>query len=69
MGDNIFEIQLRDVIGQPESALGVKKVDDPRNFGVAELDEQGYIRQVVEKPPIPKSNLALVGIYKIKEGN
>ena len=68
LGDTIFDIQLRDVIGQPESALGVKKVDDPRHFGVAELDEQGYIRQVVEKPPIPKSNLALVGIYKIKEG-
>lgn len=68
LGDTIFDIQLRDVIGQPESALGVKKVDDPRNFGVAELDEHGYIKQVVEKPPIPKSNLALVGIYKIKEG-
>ncbi|HRH67347.1 MAG TPA: sugar phosphate nucleotidyltransferase [Bacteroidia bacterium] len=68
LGDTIFDIQLRDVIGQPESSLGVKKVDDPRNFGVAELDENGYIRQVVEKPPIPKSNLALVGIYKIREG-
>ncbi|MFN8142877.1 MAG: sugar phosphate nucleotidyltransferase [Bacteroidia bacterium] len=68
LGDTIFDIHLRDIMGQPESALGVKKVDDPRNFGVVELDENGYIRNVVEKPPIPKSNLALVGIYKIKEG-
>ncbi|MFW1396635.1 sugar phosphate nucleotidyltransferase, partial [Vibrio parahaemolyticus] len=47
--------------------LGVKKVDDPRNFGVASIDEQGFIDQVVEKPAIPKSNMALVGLYKIKE--
>jgi len=45
----------------------VKKVDDPRSFGVAELAENGCIKNLVEKPPIPKSNLALVGLYKIKE--
>ena len=48
--------------------LGIKKVDDPRNFGVASIDEEGFIEQLVEKPAIPKSNMALVGIYKIKEG-
>jgi glucose-1-phosphate thymidylyltransferase len=42
-------------------------VDDPREFGVAEMDDEGYIDHVVEKPQIPKSNMALVGIYKIKE--
>lgn len=68
LGDTIFDVELREVISQPESSLGVKKVEDPRLYGVAELDENGYIRHVVEKPPIPKSNLALVGIYKIKEG-
>jgi len=49
--------------------LGVKKVDDPRNFGVAEIDENGFISHMVEKPSIPKSNMALVGIYKIKESD
>jgi glucose-1-phosphate thymidylyltransferase len=47
--------------------IGVRKVDDPRDFGVAEIDEDGYIEHVVEKPQIPKSNMAMVGIYKIKE--
>jgi glucose-1-phosphate thymidylyltransferase len=47
----------------------VKRVDDPRNFGVAELNDEGFIERVVEKPQIPKSNLALTGIYRIKETN
>lgn len=49
------------------TALGVKKVNDPRKFGVAEFDDIGNIIKVVEKPSIPKSNMALVGLYKIKE--
>ncbi len=65
LGDTIFDVQLKDVISSPDSLLGVKKVNDPRNYGVAELDENGFIKNVIEKPPIPKSNLALVGLYKI----
>ena len=56
------------VVSTDESALGVKKVGDPRKNRVAELDNTGYIKNLVEKPPIPKSNLALVGIYRIREG-
>ena len=67
MGDTIAEYDVADVINAPTSLLGVKKVDDPRNFGVAEINEEGIITRVVEKPAIPKSNMALVGIYKIKE--
>jgi len=67
LGDTVFDIDLKQVMTSDESALGVKKVDDPRSFGVAELDDNGYIKNLVEKPPIPKSNLALVGLYKIKE--
>ncbi len=67
LGDTIFDVQLDDVIHHGGSMLGVKKVNDPRNFGVAELEEECFIRNLVEKPPIPKSNLALVGLYKIKE--
>lgn len=67
LGDTICEYDVQSVISNPGSILGVKRVDDPRNFGVAELDEQGHITRVVEKPQIPKSNMALVGIYRIRE--
>lgn len=67
LGDTICEYDVREVIDSPFSMLGVKKVDDPRNFGVAEINEDGMIAHVVEKPAIPKSNMALVGLYKIKE--
>ena len=67
LGDTIFEADLKAVIEGENSSLGVKKVEDPRLFGVAELDEEGRISQLVEKPNIPKSNLALVGLYFIRE--
>lgn len=67
LGDTICEYDVKQVLEMPGSVLGVKRVDDPRNFGVAELGEDGFIGRVVEKPQIPKSNMALVGIYRIKE--
>jgi glucose-1-phosphate thymidylyltransferase len=67
LGDTICEYNVQELISSPGSVLGVRKVDDPREFGVAEIDEEGYIDHVVEKPHIPKSNMALVGIYKIHE--
>jgi glucose-1-phosphate thymidylyltransferase len=67
LGDTIFDVDLKGVLLAPTSTVGVQVVDDPRKFGVAMLDENGFVTNVVEKPRIPKSNLALVGIYRIKE--
>jgi glucose-1-phosphate thymidylyltransferase len=67
LGDTICEYDVKKVLESSDSMLGVKKVDDPRDFGVAEIDPDGYVSHLVEKPQIPKSNMALVGIYKIKE--
>jgi glucose-1-phosphate thymidylyltransferase len=67
LGDTIFDMDMKELISTKYSALGTKKVEDPRRFGVVELDEKGFIKRLVEKPSIPISNLALVGIYKIQE--
>ncbi|MBC7232081.1 MAG: nucleotidyltransferase family protein [Chloroflexi bacterium] len=64
--DTIFETDLS-AIAQ-ESADGiiyVKEVDDPRRFGVVML-ENGFITKLVEKPASPVSNLAVIGLYYVK---
>lgn len=67
LGDTICEYNVSEFLQTPGSVLGVKRVDDPRDFGVAETDEEGTVTRLIEKPQIPKSNNALVGLYKIVE--
>ncbi len=69
LGDTIIEVNWKKFLQTKTSELGIKKVNDPRKFGVAELDSDENITQVIEKPNIPKSNMALVGLYKIQEYN
>ena len=67
LGDTVCDYNVKDIINSPVSQIGVRKVDDPRGFGVAELDNKDMVVRMVEKPLIPKSNMAMVGIYYIKE--
>ena len=67
LGDTIVDGDLKEVVDAPESMIATKKVADPRQFGVVEIGEDGYIKRAVEKPNIPKSNQAMVGLYKIAE--
>ncbi|MCS6906154.1 MAG: sugar phosphate nucleotidyltransferase [Bacteroidia bacterium] len=67
LGDTIIDADWSHILEEKESVLAVQTVEDPRKFGVAITDENGYITNLVEKPSIPKSNLALVGLYKINE--
>jgi glucose-1-phosphate thymidylyltransferase len=51
-----------------DGAIWVNSVEDPRQFGVVTLDENGIIKAMVEKPQEFVSDLAIIGIYYIREG-
>ena len=69
LGDTVFDMDMTEMMKIPTSCLGVKEVSDPREFGVVELDDKGFVKKAIEKPRIPRSNLAIVGLYKILEVN
>ena len=64
LGDTIFDVDLKSMIENQQTQIGVKHVDDPRRFSVAETSN-GWITHLLEKPDVPKSNLAIVGLYYI----
>src|SRR6187399_2813465 len=68
LGDNLLQGGIEDLVAnfrrnQPEALILLTKVPDPQNFGVAELDVNGGVTRLVEKPAEPASDLALVGVY------
>lgn len=67
LGDTIFQANLGAMISKGETAIAVKEVRDPRRFGVVETTGAGMITRLVEKPKNPTSNLAVVGIYTMRD--
>lgn len=68
LGDNVIEGGISPLIAQFadsdwNSQIVLTRIKDPRQYGVAELGENGRIVRLVEKPKQPPSDLALVGIY------
>jgi glucose-1-phosphate thymidylyltransferase len=67
LGDNILEYSIRESVkrfrhqGQGAKIL-LSKVENPKAYGVAEMDGERVVR-IVEKPKEPKSNMAVIGIY------
>lgn len=48
---------------RPDAQVVVQKVADPSRFGIVELDVDGAVRGLAEKPAEPRGDLALVGVY------
>jgi glucose-1-phosphate thymidylyltransferase len=65
LGDNLLEASVAEVVAgfRRSATVLLRQVEDPRQFGVAELDDAGRVVRLVEKPADPPSNLALVGVY------
>ena len=51
-----------------DGVIWVKQVDDPSAFGVVQIAEEGHIENFVEKPETFVSDLAIIGIYYMKDG-
>jgi len=64
LGDTVTNCDLPAMIASGENVLGLKAVDDPRRFGVAEMID-GRVVSLVEKPEVPSGNMVLVGLYFI----
>ncbi|MEX2628170.1 MAG: glucose-1-phosphate thymidylyltransferase [Ilumatobacteraceae bacterium] len=73
LGDNLLEQDLAAFVAAfraaregpmaPTAQILLKQVPDPHRFGIATLDAEGHVVQLVEKPADPPSDLALVGVY------
>lgn len=66
--DTIIETDLSLLPEESAEAVAwVKEVDDPRRFGVADLDEDGWVDRIIEKPEDMSINLAVVGFYYFQQ--
>jgi glucose-1-phosphate thymidylyltransferase len=65
LSDTILEADLGFMLRSEYSCIAVQKVDDPRRFGVVELDGR-FIKRLIEKPTVITSDLAIVGVYLIR---
>jgi len=66
LGDSIFNIDFMSFCNNKKSNIGVLEVEDPERYGIVEIENNKIIK-FIEKPKIPKSNLAQIGIYYIKK--
>jgi glucose-1-phosphate thymidylyltransferase len=68
LGDNLLKEGIAPFVhaferSGPDALILLQKVGDPRSYGIAELDGDGRVARLVEKPAEPRSDLALVGVY------
>lgn len=68
LGDNLLSRGVKDSVKKfklerPDALIFLKEVDNPKQFGVAQLDKKKKVIKLFEKPENPPSNLALVGVY------
>lgn len=67
--DTLFEADLSTIMSTTADAIAfVKEVEDPRRFGVVELDDDGIVTRFIEKPDNTEIKNAVIGLYYLKDG-
>jgi glucose-1-phosphate thymidylyltransferase len=67
--DTLFKADFTLDTSKEGSIIWVQKVEDPRPFGVVQLNDKNEITNFVEKPETFVSDLAIIGIYYFSDGN
>lgn len=65
LGDIIVDVDMVSFLSGNENRISLHVVANPSDFGIAAVDDAWNVLHLTEKPKIPKSNLAMVGLYKI----
>lgn len=68
LGDNLIRGGIKSFVDEfktkaPDAQILLARVPNPNQFGVAVLNDDGSVKNLEEKPKVPKSDLALVGVY------
>jgi len=68
LGDNILKQGVTELVesfqrGRYDAGIALQRVENPHQFGIADVDEDDAVVELVEKPDDPPSDLALIGVY------
>ncbi|MES2389596.1 MAG: sugar phosphate nucleotidyltransferase [Bacteroidota bacterium] len=66
--DTLFKADFR-LDTARENTIWVQQVEDPAQFGVVKINDEGHITEFVEKPETFVSDLAIIGIYYFRDGD
>ncbi|MBU0982426.1 MAG: NTP transferase domain-containing protein, partial [candidate division Zixibacteria bacterium] len=66
LGDTIVDCDLSKFVAAGDYVLGVRKVEDPRRFGIADIKD-GRVTRLEEKPAEPTSDMAIIGLYYFRD--
>lgn len=69
LGDTLIDTDIKTFLSGEFAKIGVKEVGDPQRFGIIVKDENGFVKDMIEKPENPPTNIAIAGIYSFPQSS